>query len=287
MKFGPGKAWQYPVLRPRHYGDDYPQAEFEVDIELTRTENSTASSLRAEFFLSDLNLSALVENGSAKYVLLVSSSKTRFRKALESAETKIEENFTAGELSGRVDFSAFLIATCPTKAADWNGWHNDFNGFKFEIETGSVLAVEEPKSYWIDRADERPLGSIFVHKPSSDLQNERWTVNLEAERVEILMSQEVSDLYKSVRERIKDEMDVQYLMNSLYLPALIKVLYEADRNAEDYEEYRWFSALDNLLDNQECHKLGSQKADRSSDAQKLLQLPFAKILRLLNQENNE
>ena len=291
MKFDPGKAWQHPVLRPKSLcpeSDDYPQAEFEVDIEVDRIEKGMAVSLCAKFCLSDPDLLDLVDKKYAKYVLLVSSPKTRLRKALESVETELKANFTAGELSGRVDFSPFLIATRRMKAVNWSGWHNDFSGLEVEIEAGSVLAIDKPKSYWIDRADESPLGSIFVHEPKSGIQDEQWTVNLEAERVEILMSEETSSLFKSVRDdRLRNEADVHYLMNSLYLPALITVLYEADRASEYYEDYRWFSALDALLEKKNFPQLGSSNADRSSHAQELLSSPFGSILNLLKQTHNE
>ena len=56
MKFDPGKAWPHPVLRPPSYGDDYPQAEFEVEIEVKRIKgallhDSTAARVVALFQL--------------------------------------------------------------------------------------------------------------------------------------------------------------------------------------------------------------------------------------------
>ena len=278
MKFDPGKAWQYPVLRP--HSDDYPQAEFQVEIELTRTAKGMSASLCAEFLLSDPNLIDLVNKDCAQYVLLVSSPKTRLRKMLETVETKLERNFTAGELSGRVDFSPFLVATRRTQAVDWSGWHRDFGGLDVEIKAGYVLAIDEPKSYWIDRAEEAPLGSIFVCRSGS--QDEWWTIDLEQDRIAILMPEESYDLFQPVRKQITKKNDLQYLMNGLYLPALITVLYEVDQNSVAYEDYRWFSSLNNILEKHNCSELGKQNVDRSSDAQKLLALPFNELLQVLN-----
>ena len=49
MRFDAGKAWPHPVLRPPSYGDDYPHAEFEVEIEIKRITGSTAIEVAAEF----------------------------------------------------------------------------------------------------------------------------------------------------------------------------------------------------------------------------------------------
>ena len=60
MRFDPGKAWPHPVLRPPIYGDDYPQAEFEVEIEVERALGSTSVEVTVEFELSDSDLLQLV-----------------------------------------------------------------------------------------------------------------------------------------------------------------------------------------------------------------------------------
>ena len=70
MRFDPGKAWPHPVLRPSSYGDDYPRAEFEVEIEVMRVKGSTAVEVHADFELSDPGLLQLVERDKARYALL-------------------------------------------------------------------------------------------------------------------------------------------------------------------------------------------------------------------------
>ena len=65
MRFDPGKAYPHPVLRPPDVGDDYPNAEFQVEIEVNRSVGSTAVDVAAEFDLSDLDLLALVDARAA------------------------------------------------------------------------------------------------------------------------------------------------------------------------------------------------------------------------------
>ena len=111
MRFDPGKAWPHPMLRPPTYGDDYPRAEFEVEIEVTRAQGSTSVEVNAEFELSDPDLLQLVKHGAARYVLLVKASRTHFRDMISSSDSHIERLFSGGDLSGRVEFAPFLVCT--------------------------------------------------------------------------------------------------------------------------------------------------------------------------------
>ena len=277
MRFDPGKAWPHPVLRPPTYGDDYPHAEFEVEIEVERSQGSTSVTVTAEFELSDPDLLRLVEGGAAQYVLLIKASRTHFREMISSAEPQVNRVFSGGDLSGRVEFAPFLVATRELHNFHAEGWHPDFSRRTFDISAGSVLAEDGPKDYWVDTADEAPLGSIFGHKPRSDIPSGYWELELAEDRVWIVMSESDAELYTAARNAANNRPEGQYLMNGLYLPALISVLNEVDRNVDDYSEYRWFASLDHRLEAVECRQLGAPNANRWADAQRILDTPFTKM----------
>ena len=277
MRFDPGKAWPHPVLRPPSYGDDYPHAEFEVEIKVERTQGSTSVEVTSEFELSDPDLLRLVEDGAAQYVLLIKASRTHFREMISSGEPHVQRLFSGGDLSGRVEFAPFLVCTRELSNFRAEGWHPDFAGRTFDISSGSVLAEDVSKDYWVDTADEGPLGSIFGHKPRSDVPSGRWELELAEDRVWIVMSEPDTKLYAAARNRANNRPEGQYLMNGLYLPALIAVLNEVDLNVDDYSEYRWFASLDHRLQAVECRQLGSPNANRWTDAQRILDMPFTKM----------
>ena len=182
MRFDPGKAWPHPVLRPPTYGDDYPHAEFEVEIEVERTQGSTSVEVVADFELSDPDLLRLVENGAAEYVLLIKASRTHFREMISSVEQHIDRRFSGGDLSGRVEFAAFLVCRKELSNFSAEGWHSDFSGRTFDISSGSVLAEDVSKDYWVDTADEAPLGSIFGHRPRSYVPSGCWELEMAEDR---------------------------------------------------------------------------------------------------------
>ena len=231
--------------------------------------------MNAEFELSDPDLLELVHECSAEYVLVVKSPKTHFRRAFRSTEPAIEHSFH-GEISGRVEFSSFLVCIERQPAFRAQGWHSDFNGLTFDIRPGVVLAEDEPKEYWIDAADESPIGAIFEHIPGGR-EDGRWSCNLLYDRIQIQLSDSDSHRFMLAREGVNNTAQGQYLMNGLYLPVLIHVLDEADRNASEYSEYRWFTSLNNRLEVVGCSEIGSNSTDRAIDAQKVLEYPFIKM----------
>ena len=278
MKFDPNKAWPYPVLRPRSFGDDYPHAAFEVEIDIERIRGSTAVAVDTEFHLSDPDLLGLVEQGAAHYVLLVKAPKTRFRDLVESSVPEVEREFSAGDLSGRVEFAPFLIATRDVVGFRAGGWHPDFSNHAFDIAVGSVLAEDEPREYWIETADDDPLiGSIFAVTERDNFPDGRWDYEIAEDRVWIVMSKKDYARFSNARTRVNKHQDGFYLICGIYLPVLIAVLNELDQTPDAYREYSWFSSVERRLEELECKSLGSGDANRLLDAQKVLDSPFLKM----------
>ena len=277
MRFDPGKAWPHPVLRPPSYGDDYPHAEFEVEIEVERAQGSTSVEVTAQFVLSDPDLLQLVQDSAAQYVLLIKASKTHFREMIYSMEPDFGRVFSGGDLSGRVEFAPFLVCIRRLENFRAEGWHQDFSGRTFDISPGSVLAEDTPKDYWVDTADEAPIGSIFGHKARPKLPDGCWELELAEDRVWIVMSESDTQLYGAARDLANNRPEGQYLMNGLYLPALIAVLNEVDRNVDEYSEYRWFASLEYRLEAVKSSRLGALNANRWADAQQILDMPFTKM----------
>lgn len=277
MRFDPAKTYPHPVLRPG--STDYRDAEFQVEIKLDRLRGGTKLRVRADFALSDPDLLRLVESGSAKYVLHVLASKVHFRTALDSDEPGIEGLFPEGRLCGQVVLSPFLVCTRGVSGFSAAGWHKDYESLSFDVAPGSVLAQDTPKEYWIDTAEETPVGSIFALVPSRErgLRAGTWRCQLSGEKVEISMPADDFERFAAARNRVNGTGDAQYLMNGVYLPALVWVLQEADRDQESHESRRWYRALRAQLERAKLSSFGDEAADRLMDAQRLLESPFPRM----------
>lgn len=187
MRFDPAKTYPHPVLRPG--SSDYRGTEFEVDIELDRLPGGTTLRVVADFHLSDPDLLGLVDSGSAKYVLHVLAPKVHFRTAFDSVDPRIDTTFPEGRLHGQVVLSPFLVCTRSVSGFSATGWHEDYASLSFDVAPGSVLAQDKPKEYWIDTAEEMPVGSIFKLSRERDLKSGTWRCRLSGERVEVQMAE--------------------------------------------------------------------------------------------------
>ena len=274
MKFDPGKTYPHPVLRPG--SRDYPRAEFQVEIEFRKARDSTESEVDVEFSLSDADLSRLVAHGYAQYVLVIRCPKTHFRFSKTTAESKFTVPLGAGSVFGRTEFSPFLVAVRRLSKFRASGWHEEYAGLPpVDIEPGAVLAVDTPKEYTVDNAEEAPIGSIF-ELDERDQGEGRWDCDLERERVAILMSGDDRRRFEEAR-RSDDQSEASYIMNSIYLPALYHVLVTADAEHSQFEERRWFRSLDARIEDINAAALGKSDQNRLHDAQLLLQHPFANL----------
>ena len=277
MKFDPGKAWPHPVLRPPKYGDDYPNAEFEVEIDLRLASGSTAADLTVEFTLSSEKLLGLITEQVAQYALLITAPQTHFRKLLQTETTTIEDQFAAGLLAGWVEFQPFLVCVRDLTSLYTSEWHSDFEEQAFDIASGTVLAEDEQKRYFVDPEYESLIGSIFKIRTQSHLPDGRWIYHIEQDHIWISMSQRDQQMFNNTRLECRTGVEGYYLINGLYLPALVASLNDIDRNRDEYQDFNWFASLDRRLEDVNCRPLGSEGVNRAEDAQKIFDSPFLKM----------
>ena len=285
MRFDSAKMYPHPVLRPD--SSDYPRAEFEVESTLDRLAGGTELRIVADFRLSDPDLVRLIDSGRAKYVLHIVAPKVHFRVALDSVAPRISHTFREGELHGQVVLSPFLVCTRQVSGFSAAGWHEDYGSLRFDVAPGSVLAQDVPKEYWVDTAEEAPVGSIFTLTRERALRNGTWRCRLAGDKVEIQMAEGDYERFMVARNRVNRTPDAQYLMNGVYLPALVSVLQEADRDEESHADRRWYRALQAQLEGAKCLPLGAVAAGRLVDAQGLLKQPFPRMPLMADGEAGE
>lgn len=273
MKFDLKKAFPHPVLRP--HNDDYPHAEFEVQMDLRRQRGASRVDVTADFSLSDEDILEQVGAEAASFVLILECSTTRYRKAYRTMEPHLEGTLQPGLLRGLVELRPFVVATQLIRDFKASGWHEEFSNMPaVTLTAGTVLAADEPKSYYIDNAEEAPIGSIFETTPVATGGEGRWNCDIEGERIAIQLSVDDHQRFNRARKSLDGKADAAYLMNGIYLPALHHVLVEADSSPSDYDGRRWFRSLNEKLIEHKLQPLGTAQANRLEDAQRLLEDPF-------------
>ena len=276
MKYVNSKAWPWPVLREG--SSDYSRCEFQVEIVAEIAEGSTKTNFTADFDLSDQALLAEVDRGRAAYVLLVVCPTTHFRVAVKSGDPQIRWGPDHGQLAERVEVSPFLVACADIPEFSSENWHPDWQEEPFRIESGSVLALEPPSLFWIQPAEEALQDTVFRTSEDSEQAQGEWSQFLLDDYAILRFHPSDFERFKKARAQAKASGTSEYIMNGVYLPAVASLLTEVDKDVEQYQEYRWFTAVQDALSRLKARPLGENDAnpDRLVDAQQILKRPFAR-----------
>ena len=119
--------------------------------------------------------------------------------------------------------------------------------------------------------------SIFtIIKSLNVKQKNQLRVEYQGEKIQIILSEEMFDLYHSLSHMPEHTQ----LLHSLFLvPALMKVFYELKGQCDDFSEKHWYLSLDATY-----HQIGKSFAeavendDPYLEAQKLLNHPIGQSL---------
>lgn len=285
MKFDPAKSFPHPVLRPG--SSDYRRAEFEVGITVEKAELTTALRITADFKLSDPDIAALVQSERAHFLLVVRCPRTNFRAVYRAsvecqndsslAGGALTAKFRDGEIASSVEVTPFCVAGCALPEFRAQNWNEDYDGLRFDLQEGAVLAMDAPEAYWVDTADESSIGTMFRLTKNLDAEEGLWSCVLTEDRVELQMHPRDHKKFTEARRRVGPVTE-DYLMNSVYLPALMHLLVLVDADRSECESYRWFETIATRLNDLDgCRPIGDPNADRLMDAQRILEAPFRRL----------
>lgn len=279
------KAFPHPVLRIG--SADYEGTKFHSTIVVERIKGTTRLRVSATFTLTDPTLLDLIQNESASYAILIKCPKTFLRLEVLSFKPRVEHEFADGDVVDSLEVTSYVVSTSTINDFYASHWHRDYFGLRYSIRPGSVLAIHDTHDYRIDTVDEEDIGSILNIQVDSNIKQGYWTCDLYDDRINILVAQEDGNDIYDIRKKINGTNGATYLLNGFYLPVLVYVLIEADKNVGDYEEYRWFSALNKRLEFLESDRLGSSNSQRLADAQKLFRGPFGRLIGVMGDAEYE
>jgi hypothetical protein len=233
MQFDLLRAFPYPVLRPQV--NDYVDGDIQANVYLEQVESTGGLKASIVFAVSVPELVKLIKAGAASYVVVFACRDTYFRKAVKSQSESFEHAFDGGSLRGEVMIYPYVVAqreitgfVCP--------WINDeFGAGPFTFAEGSVLALEEPRSIYVERDAFKPISSAF------ELVARNNTVNR------------------------------AILLNSLYFGAVTQCVSYLKQQGGEFSERRWANIF---LQKCSDAGISLEKNDEVIVAQKLMKMPF-------------
>jgi hypothetical protein len=237
MKYDPDKSFGYPVLT-RH-SDDYIKSTFQTEIGFDiNPSNPREFIIEYELACSVPEIREFVKSGNAAYWIKISCRKTFYSKLIEvnAIGTLVIEGKYLRDV---VDITGYIIAKKDSVLSSAK-INPEFGYSSFEVINGQVLAQGVPVTYVTEKEFWKPLSSIFQYKPSDDLKDGEFTVDLDDEYVWILAQ---SQQLKKFEEFSQSQEGKIILLNTVFFAALIHMIDALNENAEQYSEKKWAKIL--------------------------------------------
>lgn len=269
MQFDLLRAFPYPVLRPKV--DDYIDGDVQATVNFERSPDNLDIRAEVLFAVSVPEITERIAAGQAEYAIVFACRDTYFRHSVTSTASNFEHTFPSGALRGEVLIYPYVVATqdivdftCP--------WINDeFGSGPFTFVEGSVLALDEPKTIFIDRETFKPISSVFVLAANDNLTEHEWRVDASSDKVRIEVSTTLKERIDAARNSTRNKA---VLLNSVYFGAVMQCLSYLKQEGSEYDSFRWAKIF-----HQKCHDLGLnlEHHDEAVVAQQLMKYPFALV----------
>lgn len=266
MRLSDVAKFPHPVLSP--FTGDFLNGEFSVDFDVSENLKTGALFLRHNILLTHPDLAHLVVSGQAVVGCLVKCSDTFYNELRQLSYPDGNIDFVPGSLLNKVSLRPIIWLSSELKGWNPEALHSEFSAPLF-MALGDVIAIGAESEISVGQAKLASIESIFELNNSSEVEEGEVRVDLEGDRISILVSPSIFSVIELLRQR---EMAV--VLNSIYLPAVMEVL---DRLQGDhsYDTWRWFVPF-----MEKCRAKGIARESGASileGAQKLLELPALKL----------
>lgn len=233
------KTYFHPVLSSgnKDFVDD---SYFNVKLSANLIQNKKEDSLSIDYKVSLISkgISPHIADGSAKIFLDLYSKETLNRFMIPLSESEGTIAFKPGELLGVLEVQSFIVASKAIKKYRPIGINSEYGKIDFDIEPGTVLAVDEKIQLPLNFKRVK-LESIIRVQKSDDIDPDAYSINLESNVITILMGHSYHALWDIMRS---DSQVKPYLYLSVYKDTFVDAL-GLIHQSEEFEEYGWAQAL--------------------------------------------
>lgn len=278
MRFDEKKSFGYPVLRK--FSNDYVGADISSSIELIipetrddlcRLEYSVligVSEIKDALRIKDLGL-----------VVSIFCPKTLYSKSVFVFELMGQIEIDANNLRGDVFINTELVVAKDSYLLSSTKIHPEFGINSFQLSEGDLIAQAMPQKLFIEREVFQPVTSLFQWVPTEEIQIGEWRLDWDEQAIKILLHPIQQQKLNMACEGPEGRA---ILLNSIFMPALIKLIDAIVRQEADQEDL-WVKVI--------CAKSANLGIDVSEStnslelAQKLLKLPLSVLNKTLFKED--
>ena len=271
MRVNDDTRFPYPVLSVDT--TDYPDATFDVDLEVTEERKSGEVTIKYVVNLAEPAIAAEVGQGRAEVVLFVTCQRTYYNAKHSLAGESGEVTLAPGLLREAVLLRPFVAVTKPISGFTSDQIHKEFGSRDWSFQAGDVLAYDEESLIEVGLDKLTPLETVFQLEKRSGIPDVETRVDPGPDKIAIVASPKTYDAVYALRGTALGQA---ILLNGVYLPAIMAVL-SAVRGGE-HTGARWYRVFE-----AKCNELGfsldsGAPAEAHEHAQRLLQSPLGHLL---------
>lgn len=271
MKLDQDARFPHPVLSQDT--GDYPAGVFRTDFSVAEKTDSAEVRLDYTIELQEPSLQQLIADDHASLGIFVTCRDTYYSKLVPLGLAGGQVNFEPGSLMGRVTVQPMIWARKQVDGYALAACHEEFGGGTIGFVAGDILALDDEFAISVGREKLAQMETIFSIALMESLPPGTLALNLDAERITVLVASDIYDTVNTLRDLPHGR---PITLNSVFLPAVMQVLESLREGAGAFEARRWYKVFE-----AKCTHLGIDPAncDLWESAQKLLQAPFSEIHR--------
>lgn len=254
----------HPVLRPE-VSDYVEGTRFVMESKARHIKEDVV--VDARLVLQCATLQQLISDNAASFYVMARCANTYHRHAASSKDPVITIKIPAGDLSGRLVLTPYVIAS--EQISDFVSEEHAFevrNAGSVDIPPGSILAVGASDEVQLDKVGS--LKSCIKLVPRPQVQKGTYTIEAESEFIAIAVDPEM----------YKDVFRMRTHANAIFYPSIYQAAIEyAIREMDEHPDSRWARALQKTLNDRNI-KPDDSMEDAYLHAQALLEKPLARMV---------
>lgn len=221
--------------------------------------------------IEDPDISKLLSSGEASWQIRIQCPRTYLRLNFLSTGPDWSCNLSGKDFDGNVGIETRIIAKSKIEDYQLTNAHSDYEGFKFTLPAGEILAIGPTYSFFVDKSYDplkAPVGSLFKVQEGSHDEGPYEVVLDDNEFIYIKLSKHDWSEYPGVRDRLP-----QIIHSAIVLPVLARAIGEMRSRSR----LKWSERLQNLIRTYEIDPVDPLRA-----AQLLLASPISRTIREVN-----
>lgn len=279
MRVKYNKLFPYPILCEER--DDYKNNIFNVDVKPEKDINRILLGWKVN--INNTKIKSMIESNEVDIVFHVECAKNLFRKIYKCNTFEGEIYIDNKDLNGSLDICVLIIALKDIPHYKNDNFNNDYGDISFNLMKGNIMGFYNvPRIYITKDTEELAKMSSIFSIIRNDASDTTMKIELTEKKIQILLCKEDYDMYKMISKTGKFELQ-PVIHSMIIMPALIYTFNMIENNNEEYENCRWFTALDKVLKNSNIilNKESIQRKGSFQFAQKLLNMPVNGALKNL------